>query len=323
VALFYANHISITWFAYAQLTATALSFAITLGLNIYHYKKIPLSQSLQTFNFKTLLSKSLPFALLFALMGFYTRMDVLMMKWLLPDAIYHCGIYAQSFRFLDAAAMFAMLFSGLLLPMYARLLSSKEDVRPLTHLAATVLSLVSITVASTALFFGEDLLFMLYKIQEVENLRLSASVFGNIMLAFVPMSLIFVFSTLLTAQRDLKYLNWFAFAALTCNLVLNLILIPKYQSLGASISSLTTQSLFAVLCIVRCFYLFDFKLPIKELLKYLGFIMALFALYLMVKGIDNLLLSISIFGVCAIAVSFLLKILDIRQLLITFKRPAQ
>jgi hypothetical protein len=64
-------------------------------------------------------------------------------------------------------------------------------------------------------------------------------------------------------------------------------------------------------------------LPIKELLKYLGFIIALFALYLMVKGIDNLLLAISIFGVSAIAVSFLLKILDIRQLLITFKRPAQ
>jgi hypothetical protein len=64
-------------------------------------------------------------------------------------------------------------------------------------------------------------------------------------------------------------------------------------------------------------------LPIKELLKYLGFIVSLFALFFMLKGMDNLLLSISIFGISAIAVSFLLKIIDIRQLLITFKRPAQ
>lgn len=322
-ALFYSDMINVFWFAYAQLIATGISFIIALGLNLKYFREIETPSALTAFNFKSLLLKSLPFALLFALMGFYTRMDVLMMNWLLPDAVYHCGIYAQSFRFLDAAAMFAMLFSGLLLPMYARLLSANEDVRPLSNLASTVLTLVSVTVASAAVFFGEDLLFYMYKINDVEQLRLSASVFGNIMLAFIPMSLIFVFSTLLTAKRDLVYLNIFAAAALICNLVLNLILIPKYQSFGASISSLCTQSLFAVLCVIRCFYLFNFKLTIKDSFKFLVFIVALTGLSFLLKSLPYIELTILAFGAGAVLIAFAVKIIDWRQLLITFRRSSQ
>lgn len=323
IALFYADMINVFWFAGAQLIATAISFIIALYFNLKYYRKIPLESTLTAFNFKSLFVKSLPFALLFALMGFYTRMDVLMMNWLLPDYIYHCGVYAQSFRFLDAAAMFAMLFSGLLLPMFARLISANEDVRPLTNMASTLLSVVSLTVAGAAITFGEDLLYVMYQIPDPDNLAWSASVFGNIMSAFVPMSLIFVFSTLLTAKRDLKYLNIFAFAALSCNLILNLILIPAYQSKGASISSLCTQSLFAILCMARCFYLFKFKLIAKDLLKYGLFIGALAGIAWLFKGMDNVLLSLLLYGMCAMLLVFLLRIIDLRQLLITFKARPQ
>lgn len=323
IALFFADMIHVYWFAGAQLLATGISFIIALFFNLKYYRKIAFNGTIEAFSFKSLFIKSLPFALLFALMGFYTRMDVLMMNWLLPDYIYHCGVYAQSFRFLDAAAMFAMLFSGLLLPMFARLLSANEDVRPLTSMAGTLLSLVSLTVAGAAIAFGEDLLFVMYHIQDPVKLAWSANVFGNIMSAFVPMSLIFVFSTLLTAHRDLKYLNIFAFTALSCNLILNLLLIPAYQSKGASISSLCTQSLFAILCIARCFYLFKFKLLLKDLGKYVLFIAALAAITLFLKGMDNVFMILVLYGVASVLLAFLLRIIDWRQLLITFRRSPQ
>lgn len=323
IALFFANKINVYWFANAQLIATFISFFIALFFNVKYLKRISNTGTLKAFNFKSLFLKSLPYALLFALMGFYTRMDVLMMNWLLPDAVYHCGIYAQSFRFLDAAAMFAMLFSGLLLPMFARLISNNEDVRPLTSMAATLLSIISLTVAAAAIAFGEDLLYVMYAINDPVMLSWSANVFGNIMSAFVPMSLIFVFSTLLTAKRDLKYLNMFAFAALSCNLILNLILIPDYQSKGASISSLCTQSLFAVLCISRCFYLFKFKGTFKDGFKYLLFITSLATLSFLLKGMDNVLLALLLFGAGSLIITFLTKIIDLRQLLITFRRSPQ
>lgn len=321
VALYYANRISIYGFAMAQLAATGLSFVITAYLNLSYWFKIENTHQVKPFKLSELFMKSLPFALLFALMGFYTRADVMMMKWLLPDALFHCGIYAQSFRLLDAAAMFAMLFSGLLLPMFTRLIHGREDVKPLTNLAASLLLMVSITASSAAYLFNEPIMARLYDFADIEQLRLSASVFGNILMAFIPMSMTFVFSTLLTAKRDLFYLNLFALSALICNVVLNLILIPKYGSYGASISSLATQSLFAVLSVWRSFRLFGFKIQFNELLKYLGFIVILMGVFVLVKGIRDVWIALSIYALAALMLVFALRLLDIRQILNTFKMP--
>lgn len=319
VALYFSNEIGIIGFALAQLVATIISFIIALYLNLKYWRGIRTNGEIAPFSVKELFKQSIPFALLFALMGFYTRMDVLMMKALLPDAIFHCGIYAQSFRLLDAAAMFAMLFSGLLLPMFTRLLHQKEDVRPLAGLAAALLLQVSITVSVASLIFGEDILAALYNFKDIEQLRLSSDVFGNILSAFIPMALTFVFSTLLTARRDLLYLNVFAFSALVCNLLLNLILIPRWGSWGASISSLVTQSLFALLCVWRCFSLFNFKLDLQLTFKYISYIVMLFGLSYLSKGLHDTWLMLLAFSIGALVLVFALRLLDIRQILNTFK----
>ncbi len=323
VALYWADKINIYAFALAQLAATGLSFVITGFLNLNYWSRIQTNHAVQAFKLSELFKKSMPFALLFALMGFYTRADVMMMKWLLPDALFHCGIYAQSFRLLDAAAMFAMLFSGLLLPMFTRQIHSQQDVRPLTNLAASMLLIVSLTVASAAFFFSEDIMAALYKYADIEHLRLSSRVFSNILMAFIPMSLTFVFSTLLTAKRDLFYLNLFALSALICNVVLNLLLIPNYSSYGASISSLITQSVFAFLCVWRCFKLFNFKLSIKDVLKYAGFTLILTGVYVSIKGINQVWLALAIYAFAALVLVFALKLFDIRQILNTFKLSKQ
>lgn len=323
IALYFAGQIGIYWFALAQLTATVLSFGITLFLNLRYWSNIKIDNSVKAFKLAELFKKSIPFALLFALMGLYTRADVMMMKWLLPDALFHCGLYAQSFRLLDAAAMFAMLFSGLLLPMFTRQIHDGQDVRPLTNLASSLLLQVSITVAGAAFLFGEDIMAALYKFGDVDQLRLSASVFGNILLAFIPMSLTFVFSTLLTAKRDLKYLNIFALCALFCNISLNLLLIPKYGSFGASVSSLVTQSVFALLSVWRCFYLFKFKIQLSNALRYLAFIVILIGVFTFIKGIDNIWLTLAIYAISALVLVFSLKLIEVRQILNTFKLSKQ
>src|SRR5690606_37826325 len=112
---------------------------------------------------------------------------------------------------------------------------------------------LGLTTALFAFFFSEDLLYQLYDVyrngsRDIEQLRYSGKVFSFILTTFLPMSMIFVFSTLLTAKADLKMLNIFALITLIANLLLNFILIPLHGSLGASISALITQSIFALLC---------------------------------------------------------------------------
>lgn len=327
IAFFLSGKISAMWFAIAQLTASGITLIIALFYNFKFYQSIHnIVGRIEKFNLQELLKKSLPYALLFTLMGMYTRGDVLMMKWLLKDSNYHCGLYAQSYRLLDAAAMFSMLFAGLLLPMFSRMIGKNENVKPLTHLATTILLPVAISTALGAWFFGEDILYVMYDVYKkggIDLLMQGNKVFTNILTCFIPMSLTFIFSTLLTAKGDLKFLNWAALITLICNFTINYWLIPDYASFGASISSLSTQSLFALLCIIRCFKLFDFKFNWKDVFKFIAFSISLFGVFFLIKGIGNLWFELLIFGTSSVLLSFLIGIFNFNQILQTFDKRRQ
>lgn len=327
LVFFLSNNVSAMWFAVAQLAATTITLLIAFFYNIKFHRSIPkIIGRVDKFNIQALLKKSIPYALLFTLMGMYTRGDVLMMKWLLKDSNFHCGLYAQSYRLLDAAAMFSMLFAGLLLPMFSRMIGKNEDVKPLTHLATTILLPVAISTALVAWFFGEDILYVMYDVYKkggIDLLLQGNKVFTNILTCFIPMSLTFIFSTLLTAKGDLRFLNFSAMIALVCNFTINLWLIPKYASYGASISSLSTQSLFALLCIIRCFHLFGFKVNLKDVIRFVAYTISLFGVFFLIKGIGNLWIELLVFGASSVLLSFLIGIFNFNQILQIFDKRRQ
>jgi O-antigen/teichoic acid export membrane protein len=319
VAFFYFDFIDIYYFAIAQFLALLLNFIIALLLNFYFFKNIvEKSISEDKSSIKSLIIQSFPFALLFALMALYTRIDVVLMNVLLDEPHYYSALYAQSYRLLDASSMFAMLFAGLLLPMYSKLISNKIDVKPLTQTASTILFLVAIVVTMSSLLFDEKIMKTLYKYQDIEELKMSIKVFKMIMLSFIPISFTFIFSTLLTAKKDIKFLVVAAAIALFFNLVLNLFLIPNQQAFGASIATLTTQFIFALLCTIRSYKLFSFAIDWLRLFKYLIFIVALIGVFVIIKGIDNLWLDLSLFTISAFIVSLLLRIINLRNFISFF-----
>lgn len=321
--LYYTSALSIMSFALSQLTASCLTFLTALVINILKWKKIPATDSGLKHTLPELIRQSIPFALLFTLMNFYTRMDVTMMNYLIPDADYHSGLYAQSFRLLDAAAMFAMLFASLLLPMFARQIAEKEDVRPLSELAATLLLIVSLTTGTASYLYSDRLLDGLYEFRSIDQLNDSSAVFRNIMLTFVPMSLTFVFSTLLTAKKDIAHMNIYAATAFICNFTINMVLIPEYKSYGASVSSLITQGLFAILCIYRCFRIFHFVVPVQLLLRFGLLLLMQAGLFVMLKPAGNIWLELTAFAVISALLTIPLKIIRIRSILALFARRIQ
>ena len=318
--------ITIETFIVVQLIATALTLSIAFYLNIKYHKSIVALTPIKSIAFKSLwplLKLSLPFALLFTLMNMYTRLDVAMMNWLLPNANYHSSLYAQSFRLLDAAAMFAMLFAGLLLPMFSKMIQEQVDVRPLANLASSILMLIAVSIGLAAYLYAYRIIDLLYDFKSIDQAIQSSEVFKNILVSFVPMSLTFVFSTLLTAKKDLFHLNVYAFIALALNLVLNYILIPKWQSLGASLATVCTQSVFAILCYARCKQLFGFEFNVQQLLKFAILIIVLIGVFVLIKGIHSTLLSLGLFGLLAVSLGFMLKIIDPKGVYYFFKPNPQ
>jgi O-antigen/teichoic acid export membrane protein len=200
------------------------------------------------FNFPfwlSILRGSLPYALAIFLMTIYTRTDVVMLERMLPDGDRQAGIYASAYRLLDAVNVLGFLFAGLLLPMFSRLLKEKMIVTPLLRFSFQLIVVASVTLAAAVWFHRVDIMQLLYR----QATAYSGDVLGFLMLSFIAVSGVYIYSTLLGANGDVSSMNLTFILAFIINIGLNFWLIPNMKALGASISTCITQ-FFVLVCVI-------------------------------------------------------------------------
>lgn len=257
----------IEYFVYAQTAAYSVSAAVALAvvLSKAHLTRLHWNRPF----FLMILKKSFPFALLYLLMSFYNRIDSVMIERMLPGEIAttEAGIYASAFRLLDALVMIAYLFSVILLPLFSRMLKDGERIGGIVRSATSLLSFFAITSVTVLLCFRFPILELLYD----EHIAESAAVFSILIPCIVPISMTYIFGTLLTANGNMKLLNITALVGIAVNLIVNVLLIPRFHACGAAVASLTTQTVMALVQTVIAFKVTG--LPLKEipLLKILIF----------------------------------------------------
>ena len=98
------------------------------------------------------------------------------------------------------------------------------------------------------------------------------------MLNFIPMSSIYIFGTLLTANGSLKILNMIALGGMLLNIGLTLFMIPKYGALGATFATLITQLFAALLHIAAAQNEFKLRYSVKDLIRVVLFTVFCFSL---------------------------------------------
>lgn len=227
----------IEWFIGSQTVAYLITALIALCIVVRNSGSFRLYWKL-TF-FKVLLKKSFPFAVLYLLMACYNRFDSVMLERLLPEGVgaYQSGIYASAFRLLDAVVMIAYLFSIILLPLFAKMLKNRESVVPIVESAFQLLFYYATTVVVLLVFNAEAVFSFLYDSHVAESVQ----VFPILITCLLPISMIYLFGTLLTAQGSLKLLNITSLLGILVNVGINFFLIPQMQARGAAIASLSTQ----------------------------------------------------------------------------------
>ena len=136
-----------------------------------------------------------------------------MIERLLPDGNTQAGIYAHGFRILDASSQYALLFATLLLPMFAKMLMNKENTAHLVKISFLLLVIPAVVVAVNFSFFKNDIIYVLYN----DHIEESAKVFEVLILGFIPISVSYIFGTLLTANGNLKELNIMASIGVVLN----------------------------------------------------------------------------------------------------------
>jgi O-antigen/teichoic acid export membrane protein len=295
------------WFVYAQTFAYVLTFIITF-LIVYKKAKVRSFQWRWPF-FLMILKKSYPYAVLVLLMTFYNRIDGVMLERLLPFRVgaNEAGIYASAYRLLDAANMIAFLFAGLLLPIFALMIKLKQDVQEMVGLSFSLLVVPAIVVATCCAFFSYEWMDLLYRGEHIEE---SAAVFRILMCCFVPISATYIYGTLLTANGSLRELNLMAGTGMLLNVLMNFILIPKYQATGAAVSSITTQAFTCLAQVQMVRRTFRFKVDYSFIGRLLLFTGSCIAVNLMAHRLAHAwLLRFSLAATCCLLLAFALRLI--------------
>lgn len=226
----------IEWFILAQTASWGITALAAFLVVKNHLKKITFK--VNKLFIISLLKQSYPFALVVFLMTIYTRIDAVMIERMLPNGKVEAGIYAASYRLLDASNMAGLLFATLLLPMFSKLLKKKERVIPLLRMSFELIMGGMITFSLAAWVFREEIMFLLYDAATPYY----GEVMNYLILTLIATSGMYIYSTLLTANGSLKKMNILFTISIILNVILNYYLIHEMKAAGAALATLVTQS---------------------------------------------------------------------------------
>ncbi len=306
-----SDTITIEHFVYAR----TLSFSLSL-LVVLIFLKWKLKFSILSFNWdwkfiKWQLKKSYPFALILLLMTLYTRMDAVMIERLLDHGEEEAGIYAASYRILDAANMLGLLFAGLLLPMFAKILDQSSNLKRLIKQACSMFIVVSIAVGVTSYAFAMPIMDLLYDGAD----QYWAAIFRVLMFSYLGVCMVYLFSTYLTARRQIRLMNWVFFGGVMLNFTLNFILIRQYGAWGAAIATLVTQSLTAAGLIYIVLRQLSWRPTLKYMAQVVGYGLSLIGLMLLLHQTTiPWLTQAGILCVLALVLGFAIRLVSMREL---------
>jgi O-antigen/teichoic acid export membrane protein len=237
-----AKAFQLKWFIQTQIA----SYGIACIIAFWVLKKFAAVKLRFSFNKKMVLGiikDSLPYAALIFLMSIYMRADMILLGRLCGNAGKdQVSIYMSAYRLLDVANMLGLMFAGVLLPLFGRMLIQKQDVLPIIKMSVNMLFPVSGIVAVAAYFWSAPIMMHLY----THATSYDAQVFTWVMACFPGFCITYIYSTLLTANGSLKQLNLIALIGVALNLGINFYLIPKQMAIGAAITSCITQSFVAL-----------------------------------------------------------------------------
>lgn len=233
--LFRFTDFQMQWFVWAQTASLVLTMIVALIISLKIIDRSPTSIKLTPM--EVVFKDTLPYTLATLLMFVYTRSDSILIEKLLPAGTYQVGIYAAGYRLLDAANMIAYLFSPLLIPMYARLMNDRRETMQLLRLSSGIMICMTGFIGFAGFWWGAPIMTVLYK--NVDQTWILT--FRLLILSHIPIGLMYIFGSYLTAVAELRKQNILFMISVAISISLNLIMIPKYGTVGAAITALIVQ----------------------------------------------------------------------------------
>lgn len=303
-----AHRFRIEWFVITQ-AACCLVTALIAYIVLRRISGVRLKFAFHPATVLAIIRQSMPYALLIFQMSVYNRADAMMIERMCADGKAQADIWASAFRLLDMVNILGLMFATMLLPMYGRMLSNRHDVQPIVRLCANMLLPFSFAVAAACIFYSGSIMHILYKGANPQNILQYKLVFSWLIASFPAWCLMYIYSTLLTANGNMKVLNMVAFAGVVLNLSLNFYLIPHFNAIGGAVTSCITQSSLALAFVIACTRIFRLPVNIRWILAHLGYAVLVAALAWAASRwlAINWILSLCLFFIACIGFIFVFR----------------
>ncbi len=289
---FLKEDFKVEYFVYVQVLSIFISCVVALAICLTKTGFIKLVWN-KAFML-AILKYGFPFALLSLLMSFYNRIDSVFLERLLDDNGFAAGVYASGFRLVDSANMVSYLFSVILLPFFAKLIKDSKllptdfvgeknkNIKDIIKISFHLLLVLSMGFVIVSFLYSNELMTLLYN----KNIEESAEVYRILCFCFIPVSTTYIFGTLLTANGSMKKLNIVAACGMVMNIVLNIILVPKYQQNGSAVSSLVSQVVTAILQVWIAIRIFNISFNAKYVTKIISFVLCITLMSYLVYNVE-------------------------------------
>ena len=324
---FLKEDFKVEYFVYVQVLSIFISCVVALAICLTKTGFIKLVWN-KAFML-AILKYGFPFALLSLLMSFYNRIDSVFLERLLDDNGFAAGVYASGFRLVDSANMVSYLFSVILLPFFAKLIKDSKllptdfvgeknkNIKDIIKISFHLLLVLSMGFVLVSFLYSNELMTLLYN----KNIEESAEVYRILCFCFIPVSTTYIFGTLLTANGSMKKLNIVAACGMVMNIVLNIILVPKYQQNGSAVSSLVSQVVTAILQVWIAIRIFNISFNAKYVTKIISFVLCITLMSYLVYNVElmwgyRIVITLTVI----IILAFVFKVFSIKDIT-TFVTP--
>lgn len=259
---FLFGRISIDIFLALQLISMLL--AVTAAFIFLIRKGISFSLKTHYLPGREIFIQALPFGLVVLLMSAHARLDAFLLERIHTNGAVEAGVYAMSYRLLDAANMLGYLVASFMLPYIAKNFAEKKELTSIVLGYRHFLLFFSIGVSCIAVFLAPWIQELLYH----DKTTNAITVLQWCLPVLVSYSLIQVYGTVLTATGHIWSFCFICLGSIVINLIINLLLIPAMGAKGCCIAAIISQGFAAIATMLIVKQRVGINIAIRSLLMY-------------------------------------------------------
>ena len=207
---------------------------------------------------KPTLKEAYPFLLasIFSIIAF--KIDIIMLSMMKGDVV--VGWYSAAYKLIEVSMFIPAAFVGSIYPVLSNFhISSQESLKLTYQKSFKYLSIVGLPIAVGTTILADKIILIIYQSEFAQSI-----IALQILIWVIPIIfLTYLFGTMLSSINKQIISMKIIFIATIANIGLNLLLIPRYSYVGASMATVITE----LIPLILCFYFiskFIYKIQIHK-----------------------------------------------------------